>query len=519
MSNGYAWMVPLLVLLPLIGAGLTLAAAGRTAVQRVVSVTALSGMTVLAGVLLWASDTQGPQVMFVGGWAAHEGIVLVVDRLAALMVIVSTVVTLAVLAYSIGQGASGFDEESDGHSPLPVFHPTLLVLAAGVTTTFISGDLFHLYVGFEMLLAASFVLLTLGGTAERVRAGTTYVLVSLLSSIIFLAAIGLTYGATGTINLALLSERLGEIAPGTAALLQLMLLVAFAVKAAVFPMSGWLPDSYPTAPAPVTAVFAGLLTKVGIYAMIRTQTLLFPGSSFADLLLVAALLTMIVGILGAIAQDDIKRMLSFTLVSHIGFLLFGIALGSTHGLAAAIFYVVHHITVQTTLFLVLGLVERVGGSTDTTRLGDLARISPLVGVLFFVPAMNMAGIPPFSGFLGKVGLVQAGVAEGSWLALLLVAGSVLTSLLTLYAVAKVWGRAFWSENARGITGQGPVRGGHHDALGLGVLAPTVALVAVGLTLTVVAGPLFDITTRSAVDLVLREPYLNAVLGVRAEAGL
>ena len=508
----YAWMVPLLVLLPLIGAGLTLAAAGRTSIQRFFSMSALTGMLICAGVLLWAADQVGPQVMFVGGWAANEGILLVVDRLAALMVIVSTVVTMGVLGYSIGQGRSSFDEESDGHAPLPVFHPSLLVLAAGVTTTFISGDLFHLYVGFEMLLAASFVLLTLGGTVERVRAGATYVQVSLLSSMIFLAAIGLVYGATGTVNLALLSERVADLPIGTVALLHLLLLIGFAVKAAVFPMSGWLPDSYPTAPAPVTAVFAGLLTKVGIYAIIRTQTLLFPNSSFTNLMLWAAMLTMVVGILGAIAQDDIKRMLSYTLVSHIGYMLFGIALGSTIGLAAAIFYVVHHITIQTTLFLVTGLVERVGGSSDSTTLGDLARISPVLGVLFFVPAMNLAGIPPFSGFLGKVGLIQAGVSDGGWLPYAVVVASVLTSLLTLYAIAQIWGRAFWSENARGLTGQGPVRGGYHQALGLGVLVPTVALVVVGIGLTIVAGPLFDITTRAATDLMLRTPYLEAILG-------
>lgn len=507
-----AALVPLLVLLPLVGAGLTLAAAGRTWIQRVVSLGALTGMLVCAGVLLWAADTQGPQVVHVGGWAPVEGIVLVVDRLSALMVIVSTTVTLGVLAYSIGQGASSFDEESDGHSPLPVFHPALLVLTAGVTTTFISGDLFHVYVGFEMLLAASFVLLTLGGTLERVRAGITYVLVSLLSSMIFLLGLGLVYAATGTVNLALLSERLGEIDAGTAGLLHLVLLVGFAVKAAVFPMSGWLPDSYPTAPAPVTAVFAGLLTKVGIYAIIRTQTLLFPGHDFGQLLMWAALLTMVVGILGAIAQDDIKRMLSFTLVSHIGYLLFGIALGSAHGLASAIFYVAHHILIQTTLFLVVGLVERVGGSSDSTRLGDLARVAPLVGILFFVPAMNLAGIPPFSGFLGKVGLIQAGVQDGTWPALVVVVGSVLTSLLTLYAVARIWGRAFWSENARGLTGEGPLRGGHHEALGVGVLLPTAAMVLVGVGITVVAGPLFDITTRAAVDLMTPAHYVEAVLG-------
>lgn len=278
-------------------------------------------------------------------------------------------------------------------------------------------------------------------------------------------------------------------------------------------MSGWLPDSYPTAPAPVTAVFAGLLTKVGIYAIIRTQTLLFPNSDLEQLLLWASLLTMVVGILGAIAQDDIKRMLSFILVSHIGYMLFGVALGSTHGLASAIFYVVHHILIQTTLFLVVGLIERVGGSSDSTKLGDLARISPLLAILFFVPAMNAAGIPPFSGFLGKVGLIQAGTADGSWLAIVVVVGSVVTSLLTLYAIAKVWGRAFWSENAKGLVGTGPLRGGHHSALGIGVLVPTMSLVVVGVGITLVAGPLFGVATRAAVDLMLRTPYLEAVLGV------
>lgn len=513
MITEYSWVVPLLVVLPLIGAGLTLAAARRTIVQRVVSMTVLGAMLVAAAVLLWAADTLGPQVMLVGGWLPWEGVVLVVDRLAALMVIVSTTVTMGVLAYSIGQGASSFDDESDGHSPLPVFHPTILVLAAGVTTTFISGDLFHLYVGFEMLLAASFVLLTLGGTQERVRAGTTYVLVSLLSSSIFLAAIGMVYAAAGSVNLAILAQRLSEIDAGTATQLQLLLLIGFAVKAAVFPMSGWLPDSYPTAPAPVTAVFAGLLTKVGVYAIIRSQTLLFPENRFQDLLLWASLLTMVVGILGAVVQNDIKRMLSFTLVSHIGYMLFGIALGSAVGLAAAIFYVMHHILIQTTLFLVTGLVERVGGSSDVTQLGDLARISPVVGVLFFLPAMNLAGIPPFSGFLGKVGLIQAGVGDGGWLAWTVVAGAVVTSLLTLYAVARVWGRAFWAENPAGMTGRGPWRGGHHEALGWGVLGPTTAIVGVTVALTLVAGPLYGLTTRAAVDLISRQPYVEAVLGL------
>ena len=185
-----------------------------------------------------------------------------------------------------------------------------------------------------------------------------------------------------------------------------MLLLAFGIKAAVFPLSAWLPDTYPTAPAPVTAVFAGLLTKVGVYAIIRTQTLLFPGRRARRRPDVAALATMVVGILGAVAQADIKRILSFTLVSHIGYMVFGIALATTAGLAGAIYYVVHHITVQTTLFLVVGLVERQGGSTSLTGSAGWPRSAPLLAVLFFVPAMNLAGIPPLSGFLGKLGLLR-----------------------------------------------------------------------------------------------------------------
>ncbi len=177
-----------------------------------------------------------------------------------------------------------------------------------------------------------------------------------------------------------------------------MLLVAFGIKAAVFPLSAWLPDSYPTAPAPpVTAVFAGLLTKVGVYAIIRAHTLLFPGGELDNVLLIAGLLTMLVGILGAIAQNDIKRLLSFTLVSHIGYMIFGIALSTETGMTGAVYYVAHHILVQTTLFLVVGLIERQAGSSSLRRLGGLALASPLLAILFLIPGLNLGGIPPFSG--------------------------------------------------------------------------------------------------------------------------
>ncbi|MEW2428492.1 Na+/H+ antiporter subunit D [Micromonospora sp. NPDC047644] len=493
-------LVPLPVVVPLLGAALTLLLAGKPRIQRTISVLCLGGTLAVAVVLLVQAYRHGPVVVAVGGWPAPVGIVLVADQLAALMVVVSSAVTLCVLLYSVGQGRS----ETSESTPVSIFHPTYLVLTAGVTNAFLAGDLFNLFVGFEILLAASFVLITLGGTETRIRTGSTYVVVSILSSMIFLTSVGLVYAATGTLNLAQLAQRLDALPGGVRLALELMLLLAFAIKAAVFPLSAWLPDSYPTAPAPVTAVFAGLLTKVGVYAIIRTETLLFPGGRAHILLMVVAGLTMVIGILGAVAQSDLKRLFSFTLVSHIGYMIFGVALSTVAGLSGAIFYVVHHITIQTTLFLVAGLVEERAGSTDLRRIGGLARVAPLLGVLFFIPAMNLAGVPPFSGFLGKLGLLQAGVAAGGPLPGVLVAAGTLTSLLTLYVASRVWNIAFWRA-PRLATGE-PV-----TQLPRLMVGATVALVALGLALTVLAGPLFDVTTDAASDLRLRTPYVRAVL--------
>jgi multicomponent Na+:H+ antiporter subunit D len=487
------------VVIPLLGAALTLLLARYPRTQRTITVTILAATLAVAAVLLVQASRDGPLVMYIGGWPAPVGIVLVADQFSALMLVVSAAVTLCVLLYSIGEGRADGTEAT----PVTIYHPTYLVLTAGVTNAFLSGDLFNLFVGFEMLLAASYVLITLSGTGVRIRGGTTYVVVSLLSSMIFLSTIGLIYAATGTLNLAQLAHRLDALPEDLRLVLHLMLLLAFGIKAAVFPLSAWLPDSYPTAPAPVTAVFAGLLTKVGVYAIIRTETLLFPGGRVDDLLLTVALLTMVIGILGAVAQSDIKRLLSFTLLSHIGYMLFGVALTSVAGLSGAIFYVVHHITVQTTLFLAAGLVERRAGSTNLDRLGGLARVAPLLGILFLLPALNLAGVPPFSGFLGKLGLLQAGVSAGGLLPWLLVAGGTATSLLTLYATVKVWNLAFWRA-PRLVAPEAQV-----GLPGL-MVGATLALVLLGVAFTVIAGPIYQISTDAAEDLRQRTPYVDAV---------
>ncbi|MGM7671187.1 Na+/H+ antiporter subunit D [Microbacterium sp. A93] len=517
-------LAPLAVLLPILGSALAFVLVRRPKAQIAATVTTITLTLTLECLLLATTWDTGAVAVFIGGWEAPWGITLVVDRFSALMLVISSAIVLAVLIYASAQGIT--DQDQGG--PVSIFHPTFLILVAGVSNAFLAGDLFNLYVGFEILLTASYVLLTLGGTGPRVRAGITYVVVSVISSVIFLIAIAMIYGATGTVNMADLAVKLAELDPDVQMVLHVMLLVGFGIKAAVFPLSFWLPDSYPTAPAPVTAVFAGLLTKVGVYAIIRTETLLFPGDRVNALLMWVALLTMIVGILGALAQNDIKRVLSFTLVSHIGYMVFGVAMSSILGLGATVFYVVHHITVQTGLFLVTGLIEQRAGSANIDRLGGLARISPVVAVLFFVPAMNLGGIPPFSGFLAKIGLLQAGVAMGEPLAWALVAGSVVTSLLTLLVMARVWTRSFWrrvedvehppaklmlaledSEARRHgrphvpTFPKGPARG---------MVYPTAGLVALGLAFTVFAGPLYAFSDRAATDMLARTPYIEAVLG-------
>jgi multicomponent Na+:H+ antiporter subunit D len=512
-------LVPLVVLIPLVTAALALVFGRRPRLQRLISIIALSAVLVIGVLMLITVDRSGTLVVAVGGWPAPFGIVLVVDRLSALMVVVSAIVLLAVLLFSVGQGLADGDDET----PVSIYFPTYLILATGVFNAFIAGDLFNLYVGFEILLVSSYVLLTLGGTRARINAGTTYIVVSLVSSMLFLASIAMIYGAVGTVNIAQISVRMGEIPIDVQIILHVMLLIAFGIKAAVFPLSFWLPDSYPTAPAPVTAVFAGLLTKVGVYAIIRAETLIFPGSELNPVLMVVALLTMVVGVLGAVAQADIKRLLSFTLVSHIGYMILGVSLGTAAGTAAAIYYIVHHIIVQTTLFLGAGLIERIGGSTSLTRLGGLLKLSPMIAILFFLPALNLGGIPPFSGFIGKLALFEATAAQGTVLAWVLIGAGALVSLLTLYALMRVWNLAFWRPADDVKDYESSLLSNLAEAPGGGttqatrrvpklMIGATAGMVVTSLALTVFAGPLYALADRAGKNLEGPGYYVGAVLG-------
>ena len=504
-------LVPLPVALPLVAAALSLLLTRRRNAQRVLAMLVMGAVLVVSLILLYAAHTDGAVVMQVGGWEAPLGITLIVDRLSGIMLSVSMLVVFAVLTYAIGQ--------LDADRETLYFHPLYLVLTAGVCASFITGDLFNLFVAFEVMLIASYVLITLGGTRRQLRAGMTYIVINVVASAMFVTAVALVYASTGTVNMAQLALRVSEIPDGLRTSFGLMLLVVFGIKAGLFPLFFWLPDSYPTAPAPVTAVFAGLLTKVGVYAIIRTQTLIFPtGGRPSTLLLFIAGATMFVGVLGAIAQNDVKRILSFHIISQIGYMILGLGLFTVAGLAGGILYIVHHIVVKTSLFLVSGILETSTGTGELDRLGGLAKRLPVVAVLFGIAALSLAGLPPFSGFVAKLSLVQAGMDAGRYV---VVGVSLLVSLLTLYSMTKIWSNAFWGPS----TGELPVdevaRQAGDGQFGLLRTRPlTVAgtglLVAASVAISLGAAPLYGVTAQAADDLLERDPYISSVLNVTDE---
>ena len=442
-------------------------------------------------------DGAGAVVVASGGWAPPVGIVLVADRLGAMMVAVSAFVVWAVSLYEIGEFRAG-----RGHPLRPALMQAMVL---GVHGAFLTGDLFNLYVWFEVMLMASFGLLVLGRSREALRGALPYLLLNLLGSALFLIGAGLIYGKTGTLNMAELARLL---AASPEALLVdssgILLLVAFALKAGVFPFFFWLPDSYPHPPVPIVALFAGLLTKVGIYTLLRAYTLFFAGSfaSIQTILLVLAAFTMITGVFGAAAHFEIKRILSFHIISQIGYMLMGLALMTPLGIAACVFYIIHHIIVKSNLFLLGGLIEQRTGSSDLARTGGLYRAAPGLALLFLIPALSLGGIPPLSGFWAKLGLLQAGVHTAQWA---IVAVALLVGLLTLFSMTKIWAEAFWKTPPADVRTDGPT-----SAWGY---APVIVLGLTTLYFGFAGQGLFALAERAAEDLLDPIRYVEAVFPV------
>jgi multicomponent Na+:H+ antiporter subunit D len=495
------YLVLLPLILPLSFAILTLFAWHRLIWQRVFAVT---GSALLLGcglALLLLVEREGIQVVQVGNWPPPYGISLVVDRLSALMVTVAGGLALLIAIFSLGS----MDEARLRYG----FYPLFFVLLMGVCGAFITGDIFNLYVWFEVMLMASFVLIALGGERAQLEGALKYVILNLLSSALFLTATAVLYSLTGTLNMADLSIRLRTtIAPDLVTTVAVMYMVAFSIKAAVFPLFFWLPASYHTPPVTVTALFSGLLTKVGVYALVRVFTLLFLADvAFTHtLLLVLGGFTMVTGVLGAAAQYDIRRLLSFHIISQIGYLLMGLGLFSRSSLAATLYFMVHVIIAKAVLFLVAEIMYRLGGSFDLRRLGGLYQAYPWLALGFLVPALSLAGIPPLSGFFGKLALVQAGLALRQEV---IVGVSLGVSLLTLFSMTKIWQEAFWKPAEHALK---PLSGSWGQRFAL--IAPIVVMGLMTIGLGLWAEPLYAFALRAAAQLLDPGSYVAAVMGGR-----
>ncbi|MDA0566105.1 Na+/H+ antiporter subunit D [Streptomonospora sp. S1-112] len=493
---------------PLLGAALALLLRRHRRVQAGVAVATLAVVVADTALLLAATADGTVLTSQAGDWEAPLGITIVADPLAALLLAVSSVVLLVVQLYAIGQDIGGLSRAMP-----QVFHPIYLVLTAGVCLSFLAGDLFNLFVGFEIMLTASYALITQAPTRARVRASMIYTVVSLTSSILFLTGIALVYGLTGTVNLADIAVKLGSAPAELRMVLALLFLVVFGIKSAIVPMHFWLPDSYPVAITRISAIFAALLTKVAVYAIIRSQTLLFGRDDISTVLLCVAIATMLVGIFGALVQDDINRLMSFALVSHIGFMIFGLGVNSVAALAGVVIYLVHHIVVQANLFLVNGLIRQYVGHSSLRSMRGLTTVSPVLALYFFLPAMSLAGIPPLSGFVAKVALFQAGVGTGGWLVYTALAAGVVTSLLTLMAIFRVWARGFWGTPMPDMVEarERLKRGSHLGGLKF-MAVMTGVMVVFGVAIAVCAGPLSEVAFTAAHGLMNGSAYIEAVLG-------
>jgi len=477
---------------------------GRAAAQKTVALASAAGLTVFVFWLLRYVDQHGIQTMVIGGWTAPWGIAFVADRLACIMLCLSMGVGTVVTLYTFWT--------VEARQQAYFFYPLFQVLLLGVNWCFVTGDLFNLFVGYEVMLIGSYGVMMVGATKAQVRETTRYLAINSIGSTFFVVGCGLVYTTVGTLNLADLAARTAALGPEQAALVtavSMLLLVVFALKAGAFPLFSWLPDSYPVVPAGVSGYVAGLLTKVGVYSLLRVFVLVFrqPGHELAlQVILVLSGFTMLLGVLGAMCQWDVRRILSWHVISQVGYMVMGIGLAANASIATAavagtIFYVMHHIVVKSSLFLIGGIAERVSGTQELKRMGGVLDLAPGVAALFLVSAMSLAGMPPFSGFLSKLVLLRAGLGGGHYV---VVAVSLVTSFLTLYSMTKIWTYVFWGWAAR-ATPAAPYRA---------LMVPTAGLVAATIVLGFAAEPFLRLANDAADEITRPDAYVAAVLGER-----
>lgn len=504
------WLIPAPVVWCLLVGSVLVMLRKRTALQPLIAIPSLAVLVLMTLSLLWHVVVNGTVTMTMGRWLPPFGISFTVDLMGAFFAATASLVALATGIY----GRSDVDDSNRRYG----FYPFLLLIMAGILGAFLTGDIFNLYVWFEVLLISSFGLLVLGSRPAQFDGAVKYAFLNLIATTLFLVATGYLYGLFGTLNMADIAIKAPELR-GTAPLMTLvtLYLLAFAMKAAAFPVNFWLPASYHTPRLVVSALFAGLLTKVGIYALLRILGMLFPfeREELSFLIAIAAALTMILGVMGALAQNDIRRSLGFLVISGIGVMMAGLALGSPAGLSGAILYAAHSMVVMTALYFAVGIGARLGGSFKLTEAGGLYARNAAVAGLTLVLFLSVAGLPPFSGFWPKIMLVKASLDVGAWW----LAGAILmTGLLTTISVGRIWALAYWrpvpEDQARDGAAEPPdpmdIR-----PLSIGATAALAGLVAITVAAGVWPEPVMALAQDAARGLLDPSAYVLSVFPVEA----
>lgn len=436
----------------------------------------------------------GTLALQLGEWAAPFGITFAIDRLSAMMLVITGFVHVMGSVYAIS--------EINEDSAKAGFFPLLQTLVMGVSGAFSTGDLFNLYVWYEVMILSSFALLVIGKDSLQLEGTFKYAVLNFLSSTFFLIGLGLLYGATGTLNMADLALKLSSGEHGAAVGgASLLMMVGFAIKSGVFPFYSWLPTAYHLPSVTASAVFAGLLTKVGVYSLFRTFGMVLQSSKeqLMPLFLVISVLTMLLGVFGAATKFHSRKILGFHIISQIGYMTLGLAFFTVNAMGAAIFYLIHHILVKTNLFFISGAIRSATGSEDLGKTGGLLKALPVLAGVFVVSGFSLGGIPPLSGFFAKFAILKSGLEIDQFIAVFV---GLFVGLLTLYSMTKIWAEAFWKENPSGAQV-------HPVPITTWIVVITMALGTLSLSLS--PEWLLKLSMEAAQDLLSPNQYIEAVL--------
>lgn len=478
----------------------------RSVVHRVVSVISNIAILVVSIGLMAQTWNQGILTMQAGNWPAPFGITFVSDMFSSTMVLLTSISAVCISIYS----TIGVNQARMKYGYFPISH----FLFMGLTGAFLTGDVFNLYVWFEVVIISSFVLMTLGGKKPQMESAIKYVAINMLASVVFLTAIAILYGLTGSLNMADLSLKIAEIENRPLInVTGLLFFIGFGIKSAVFPLYFWLPSSYHTPPSSIAAMFGGLLTKMGIYALLRFFTLIVVPTDFTtNLMTYVAVATLITGALGMIVKNDFRRMFSYLIICHIGYMIAGLGLFSELALAGALFYLFHDIIAKTNLFLIGGLIYRIKGTRNMAHLGGMYSSYPKLSFVMAIVLFSVVGVPPLSGFWPKINLFQEAFREYNYL---LVGALILASFVTLFVIARMWAEVFWKPQPVLLPGE---RSGinRFDSLRLFdktlLVLPVVLLTAVSLYIGFGADYVMVVSKRIATEMMDTSTYVQAVLG-------